>query len=330
MSTPHTSQPGTAPTPPATGPPDATEAAGMGRPPVADAAQASRRPSLAQWGATAAAIVLLAQFGHLLVTNDNFAWPVVADYFWSPPILDGLRMTLLVAVLAMAIGCALGVLVAVCRLSGNWLLQAIGGGYVWVFRGTPALVQLLFWFNFAALLPELSIGVPFGPAFASWPTNSLITAMTAAVVGLGLHETAYMAEIVRGGLLSVDHGQKEAAQSLGMSKTRTLLRVVLPQAMRAIVPPTGSRAINMVLATSLVSFVALADLLYTVQSIYNRTFEIIPLLMVAVLWYLVISSVLYVGQSWLERHYGRGTRRTDTTGWWQMLTARTGLGQKEA
>lgn len=328
MTTRHLNRSGTddaSPTGAGPGPPAGTGATGMEGPPVADAATATRRPSWGHWAATALVAVLLAQFAHLLITNDNFAWPVVAQYFLSPPIIDGLQMTLLVAAVSMAIGCLLGVAVAVCRLSSNPLLKAVGGGYVWIFRGTPALVQLLFWFNFAALLPQLSVGIPFGPALVSWPTNSLITAMTAAIVGLGLHETAYMAEIVRGGLLSVDHGQKEAAQSLGMSRARTLVRVVLPQAMRAIVPPTGSRAINMVLATSLVSFVALADLLYTVQSIYNRTFEIIPLLMVAVLWYLVISSVLYVFQSWLERHYGRGSARTDTNLRWQDLAARAGL-----
>ena len=209
--------------------------------------------------------------------------------------------------------------IAVFRLSQVRLLKAVGAAYVWFFRGTPGLVQLIFWFNFGALLPQLSIGIPFGPEFASWPTNTLISAFTAAILGLGLHETAYMAEIVRGGLLSVDHGQSEAAQSLGMRKTRALFRVVLPQAMRSIVPPTGSRSINMVLATSLVSFVALADLLYTVQSIYNRTFQVIPLLVVAVLWYLLISSVLFIGQTYLERYYGRGARQAQAATAWQSL-----------
>ncbi|MGH3448196.1 MAG: amino acid ABC transporter permease, partial [Nocardioidaceae bacterium] len=256
--------------------------------------------------ASAVVLVLVAQLIHMLLTNDNFQWEIVGDYFFSDPVFDGLKMTMIVAVLAMALGIVLGVVVAVCRLSEVPLLKAVGGAYVWFFRGTPALVQLIFWFNFAALLPRLSLGIPFGPEFGSWSTNSLISAMSAAVIGLGLHEASFMGEIIRGGLLAVDAGQTEAARSLGMGKTRTLFRVILPQAMRSIVPPTGSRSINMVLATSLVSFIALGDLLYTVQSIYNRTFQVIPLLIVAVLWYLIISSVLYLAQSYLERYYGRG------------------------
>lgn len=264
-------------------------------------------------------LVLLAMFINMLITNDNFMWPVVAEYFFAEPVLLGVRMTLVVALLAMVLGIVLGVIIAVMRLSEVPLMKVVGAAYVWFFRGTPGLVQLIFWFNFAALLPVVSVGIPFGPSFASWPTNQLISAFTAAVIGLGLHETAYMAEIVRGGLLSVDDGQTEAAKSLGMGRTRTLFRVVLPQAMRSIVPPTGSRSINMVLATSLVSFVALADLLYTVQSIYNRTFQVIPLLIVAVLWYLVISSVLFIGQSYLERYYGRGTRQGQSSTPMQQL-----------
>lgn len=273
---------------------------------VVDAATATHGFRIGRSVASAIVLVLLAMLMHMLVTNDNFQWSVVGEYFFSTPVLDGLRLTIIVAVLAMALGIILGVVIAVCRLSQVALLKAVGGAYVWFFRGTPALVQLIFWFNFAALLPRISVGIPFGPGFASWSTNSLITAMSAAVVGLGLHEAAFMGEIIRGGILSVENGQTEAARSLGMGKARTLFRVVLPQAMRSIVPPTGSRSINMVLATSLVSFIALGDLLYTVQSIYNRTFQVIPLLVVAVLWYLIVSSFLYVVQSYLERYYGRG------------------------
>lgn len=264
-------------------------------------------------------LLLLAMFSHMLFTNPNFQWYVVAEYFFSDPVLLGLRLTLIVAFIAMLLGIVLGVVIATFRLSQVRLLKSVGATYVWFFRGTPGLVQLIFWYNFAALLPRLSIGIPFGPEFAAWPTNTLISAFTAAILGLGLHEAAYMAEIVRGGLLSVEHGQPEAAQSLGMRKMRTLFRVVLPQAMRSIVPPTGSRSINMVLATALVSFVALADILYTVQSIYNRTFQVIPLLIVAVLWYLIISSILFVGQSYLERYYGRGARQAQAATAWQSL-----------
>lgn len=280
-----------------------------GTTPVADASAATHGWRIWRWVGNIMMFVVLAMFVNMLITNDNFMWPVVAEYFFAETVLLGVRMTLIVAVIAMLLGIVLGVIIAVMRLSDVPLMKMVGAAYVWFFRGTPGLVQLIFWFNFAALLPVISIGIPFGPAFASWPTNQIISAFTAAVIGLGLHEAAYMAEIVRGGLMSVDDGQAEAAKSLGMGRVRRLFRVVLPQAMRSIVPPTGSRSINMVLATSLVSFVALADLLYTVQSIYNRTFEVIPLLIVAVLWYLVISSVLFVGQSYLERYYGRGSRR---------------------
>lgn len=157
-------------------------------------------------------------------------------------------------------------------------------------------------------MSELSVGVPFGPRFVSAPTNDVITPYMSAILGLGLMEVAYMAEIVRGGLLAVDHGQSEAAESLGMSKARMLRRIILPQAMRFIVPPTGSDFIRMVKGTSLVSVIALGDLLYSVQSIYNQNFQVIPLLMVAVWWYLIIVSVLTLGQSYLEKRYSRGAR----------------------
>lgn len=273
-----------------------------------DASKATHGVHIGRIIASLVVLVLLAQLINMLVTNQHFQWDVVGRYLFSAPVLDGLKITMVVAVLAMALGIILGTIIAVCRLSQVALLKGVGAAYVWFFRGTPALVQLIFWYNFAALEPRLSLGIPFGPEFVSWSTNSLISAGSAAVVGLGLHEAAFMGEIIRGGLISVDSGQTEAARSLGMRKARILFRVVLPQAMRSIVPPTGSRSINMVLATSLVSFIALGDLLYTVQSIYNRNFQVIPLLIVAVLWYLAISSLLYVAQSYLERFYGRGHR----------------------
>jgi polar amino acid transport system permease protein len=207
-------------------------------------------------------------------------------------------------------------------MSDNPVLRGVCGAYVWFFRGVPVLVQLVFWYNLSALLPRISFGIPFGPEFASGQTNTLITPLLAAILGLGLNEAAYMAEIVRGGLLGVDPGQREASAALGISHARTLRRVVLPQAMRFIVPPTGSQVINMLKATSLVSVIALADLLYTVQSIYNRTFETIPLLIVACLWYLVMTSVLYVGQSFIERHYARGATRNAPQGFWDFALFR--------
>ncbi len=292
------------------------------RPVAVDVARAVPDRHPGRWLASAAVLVVAAQLVHLLATNPNFEWDVVLSYINARSIMRGLGTTLLLTVVAMTIGVALGVVVAVGRLSQNPLVKSLCGLYVWFFRGTPALVQLIFWFNLSALLPHVSIGIPFGPEFVSWDTNSLITPMLAAILGLGLNEAAYMAEIIRGGLLSVDPGQTEAAQAVGMARTRTLRRIVLPQAMRFIVPPTGSQVISMVKATSLVSVIALADMLYTVQAIYNRTFETIPLLIVACIWYLVVTSILYVGQSFIERHYARGATRNAPTSFLDSLRIR--------
>ncbi|MVA74641.1 ABC transporter permease subunit [Auraticoccus sp. F435] len=248
---------------------------------------------------------------HFLVTNPNFEWGTVWAWFRAPSIGRALWTTLWLAAVSMVLGTLLGVFLAVARMSANRLLNGLAGVYIWFFRGTPLLVQLIFWFNLAALLPQIGIGVPFGgPKLVSWSTNDLITPLTAAILGLALNEAAYMAEVIRGGLLSVDPGQREAARAFGMSSGRALRRVVLPQAMRAIIPPTGNQLISMVKATSQVSVIAMADLLYTVQSVYNRTFETIPLLIVAVLWYLIVTSVLNVVQAFIEDHYARGERGT--------------------
>jgi polar amino acid transport system permease protein len=287
-----------------------------------DVAGAARTRHPLRWVASLVLLVLAAQLVHLLVTNDNFEWGVVGRYFNASIIGQGIATTLELTVIAMAVGVVGGVLLAVGRLSENRLLRSTCGLYVWFFRGIPVLVQLVFWYNLSALLPRVSFGVPFGPEFVSGETNHLITPLFAAILGLGLNEAAYMAEIIRGGLLAVDPGQTEAAQALGMSDARMFRRIVLPQAMRFIVPPTGSQVINMLKATSLVSVIALADLLYTVQSIYNRTFQTIPLLIVACLWYLLITSVLYVGQSFIERHYARGATRNAPQGFWDFVLMR--------
>jgi polar amino acid transport system permease protein len=278
-------------------------------PPAEDVAGAVPERHPWRWVAGAVILVLAAQLIHLLVTNPHFQWGIVGAWFNARSIGRGILTTLELTVIAMVVGIALGVALAVGRLSHNPLMRAVCSGYVWFFRGTPLLVQLIFWFNLSALLPRLSVGIPFGPEAAHWQTNSLITPFLAAILGLGLNEAAYMAEIVRGGLLSVDPGQSEAAQALGMTRTRTLFKVVLPQAMRSIVPPTGNQVINMVKATALVSVIALSELLYTVQSVYNRTFQTIPMLIVACLWYLIITSILYIGQYFLERQYARGATR---------------------
>ncbi|MBM9594937.1 amino acid ABC transporter permease [Roseitranquillus sediminis] len=245
----------------------------------------------------------------IVARNPNFGWDVVGEYLFHPNILQGLTVTLGLSVVAMFLGVLFGLLVAVMRMSPDRLLSGFAAGFLWFFRGVPLLVQLIFWYNMSTLFPEFQIAVPFGgPVLAAWETNTIISPLTAAIFGLALHEAAYMAEIIRGGLLSVDRGQVEASQAFGMSRGRALRRIILPQAMRSIVPPTGNQFISMVKATSLVSVIAMSDLLYSVQAIYNRNFEVISLLLVAVTWYLLIVSLLNVGQGFIERHYGRSER----------------------
>ncbi len=251
---------------------------------------------------------IVANFGYIVAYNPNFGWPIVAAYFFDPTVINGLYVTLGLTVVAMVIGVAIGLLLAIARMSNDKLASTFSNLFIWFFRGTPLLVQLIFWYNLSTLFPKITLAIPFGPTLFSWNTNDLITPMTAAIVGLALNEAAYMAEIIRGGLLSVDKGQSETAAAFGMTRARALRRIIIPQAMRSIVPPTGNQLISMIKATSLVSVIAMADLLYSVQSIYNRTFEVMPMLLVAVLWYLLITSILTFFQGMIERHYNRGDR----------------------
>jgi len=277
---------------------------------VATAHAPFRTGRLALWIVIALVVV---DFAWIIASNKNFGWPVVAQYFFDPTVIKGLYVSLGLTVVAMILGVVLGLVIAIARMSDDKLASSFASLFIWFFRGTPLLVQLIFWYNMSTLFPAISLSIPFGPTLISWDTNSVITPMTAAVVGLALNEAAYMAEIIRGGLLSVDRGQAETAQAFGMTKGRALWRIIIPQAMRSIVPPTGNQLISMIKATSLVSVIAMADLLYSVQSIYNRTFEIIPMLMVAVIWYLLITSVLNIGQSYIEAYYGRSDRRNGAT-----------------
>jgi polar amino acid transport system permease protein len=282
------------------------EAVGSGR----DVTEA-RRPI--PWGNAIAWTVMIALAAQAIWTvagTKNFEWPVVAEWFAEASILQGLKVTLGLTVVSMLLGTAIGVVLAVARMSKDRLLSGLAGLYIWFFRGTPLLVQLIFWYNLSTLFPRLSLGIPFGPTFWSWKTNDVITPLTAAIAGLALNEAAYMAEIIRGGILSVDPGQELTARAFGMTRVRALAQIILPQAMRSIIPPTGNQLISMIKATSLVSVIAMADLLYSAQAVYNRTFQVIPLLMVAVLWYLLITSILNVFQSAIERHYGRGDGQT--------------------
>jgi polar amino acid transport system permease protein len=258
----------------------------------------------------AAAIVLIVALALVrsVVDNPRFEWGVVGEYLFDGRILHGLRVTIELTAIAMGIGIVLGVLLAVMRLSPNWLVSGASSFYIWFFRGTPVLVQLLFWYNIAALYPKIGLGVPFGPSLVHADANTLITPFAAAILGLGLNEGAYMAEIVRAGIISVDPGQADAAQSLGMTRLQTMRRIVLPQAMRVIIPPTGNETISMLKTSSLASVIVVTELLYAGQLIYSVNFKTIPLLITVSIWYIVCTSVLYVGQYYLERYYGRGAR----------------------
>ncbi|WP_199551896.1 amino acid ABC transporter permease [Streptomyces sp. N35] len=267
------------------------------------------RRHVGRWATAAVALLVFAMVLNSVVRNDAFQWGVVGDYFTTAAVLDGLLLALWLTGVVMVLGFLLGTVLAVMRLSVNPVLRTLSWGFVWVFRSTPLLVQLLFWFNIGALYPTLSLGVPFGPEFLTVKTVNLLGPTLTAVIGLTLHESAYAAEVVRGGILSVESGQTEAAQALGLSKRRTLRRIVIPQAMRSIVPTAGNMLIGTLKGTSIVSVLAVHDLLYSAQLIYNQTYQVIPLLMVATLWYIAVTSVLSAGQYYVERHYARGNSR---------------------
>lgn len=233
--------------------------------------------------------------------NENFGWATVAEYLTVPVVLAGVWNTLQLTVISMLIGIVIGVVLAAMLRSRSTLIRAVATGYIWFFRGTPLLVQLIFWFNLAALFPFIGIG-----SFEI-DANALITPFFAAILGLSLNEGAYMAEVVRGGLLSVDTGQREAAEALGMKPRPTLTHVILPQAMRAIIPPTGNQVIGMLKTTSLVSVLGAADLLHSVQIIYSRNYETIPLLIVACIWYLAMTTLLSIAQHFVEKRFSRGS-----------------------
>ena len=262
-----------------------------------------------RWVAAAIILYLSAALVKSVATNPRFEWGIIRHYFTSSRVLQGLVTTLELTVLCMAIGIVIGILLAVMRLSANPLVSGASWLYIWLFRGTPVLVQILFWGFIAALYPTLSLGIPLGPQFVHFSANSAITPFVAGMLALGLNEGAYMAEIVRAGIISVEEGQTEAAQSLGMTRLQTMRRIVLPQAMRVIVPPTGNETISMLKTTSLVSVIAVTDLLYSVQLIYAVNYKTIPLLIVASIWYLIVTTLLSFGQYYLERYFGRGAAR---------------------
>jgi polar amino acid transport system permease protein len=260
-----------------------------------------------RWVAAAIVGVVAVSVVVSLAKNPNLDWGTVRTYLFSDLVLSGLWTTIWLTVAAMAVGVVGGVAVAVMRLSANPVLRVVSGGFVWVFRGTPVLVQLIFWGFLGAFYPTTTIGIPFTDVvFFTGRTSDLVPATVAALLALGLNEMAYASEIIRAGIQSVDTGQVEAAHSLGMTSGRTMRRIVLPQAMRVIIPPMGNETITMLKTTALVSVISGHDLMSNVQAAYAQNFKVIPLLVVASLWYLALTTLLSVPQGWLERRFGRG------------------------
>jgi len=266
-----------------------------------------------------AAIIVLALLGLLvesIVTNPRVGWPVIGQYLFDPTIISGVWITLYLTVVSMLIGVLLGLLLAVMRLSHNIVVKQTAHLYVTLFRGTPVLVQLLLWFNLSALYPHITFDLPFVDLNA----NQLITPLLAGILGLGLNEAAYMSEIIRAGIISVATGQSEAATALGLTRRQSLVKVILPQAMRVIIPPTGNEFIGMLKSTSLVSVLSVADLLYSAQIISSTNLQIMPLLFVACIWYIVLTTIFNFGQGFIERYFGRGSgSATPAVTFWTRL-----------
>lgn len=277
-------------------------------PPEAIRAVPLRRPG--RWIAAVVILALAGLFVYGAATNPAYRWDVYWDYLRDTRIAAGAVVTLELTVLAMAIAVVLGTVLAVMRLSPNPVLRATAWVYLWVFRGTPIYVQLVFWGLVPSLYQQVAFGVPFGPRLFEIDVQGLRAAFFFAMIGLALNEAAYMAEIVRAGINSVGEGQREASVALGMSWSQTMRRTVLPQAMRVIIPPTGNQLISMLKTTSLVAAIPLStDLFGRARDIYGVNFLPIPLLLVTATWYLAITSVLMIGQYYLEKYYSRGISR---------------------
>lgn len=274
--------------------------------------QTSTEPKLLpprhHWRLVSAIVVLAvtAAFIISLAGNQNLQWGVVFSYLLDDQILYGLANTIILTALCMAIGTVLGIVLAIMAMSGNPVLEWVARLYVWFFRGVPLIVQLVFWFNLALLWPRIGFVVPMLGVDYSLSTNFLISSFIASVLGLALHEAAYMAEIVRAGFLGVDSGQTEAGRALGMTDSKLIRRIILPQAMRIIVPPTGNQVISLLKATSLVAFIAGGELMTAVQNVYSQNFRVIPMLLVATFWYLVVTTLASMLQSYLEARVGQG------------------------
>ncbi|MGP3934690.1 MULTISPECIES: amino acid ABC transporter permease [unclassified Nonomuraea] len=257
-----------------------------------------------RWVGAAAALAVAGWLAYLVVVNPRLDWSKVAEYLLDDRILAGVWVTIEISVVATALGLVLGVLIAIMRLSYNPVLSGLAGGYIWFFRGTPVLVQLIFWYNLAYLFPELVLKIPFTMIGLKWDTNEVMTGFTSAMLGLGLNLAAYFAETVRAGIQAVDKGQTEAAYALGMTPGKRMRVIVLPQALRIIIPPTGNEFISMLKTTSLVYVVAGHDLMTNASQIYKANNLIMELLIVASLWYMLMTAVATFLQGRLERRFG--------------------------
>ncbi|MEU2434574.1 amino acid ABC transporter permease, partial [Streptomyces sp. NPDC007861] len=268
------------------------------------------------YGRYVAAVVAIALFGLIIYafSQGKINWNAIPEYFFDNRIIEGVLKTLLLTVASMAIGILGGILLAVMRLSKNPVTSSIAWFYIWFFRGTPVLVQLVVWFNLGLVFEYINLGPVYRDEWSDF-----MTPLLTALLGLGLNEAAYMAEICRAGLLSVDEGQTEASHALGMSHSKTLRRIVIPQAMRVIVPPTGNEVINMLKTTSLVSVVQFSELFRQAQDIGQTSGAPVEMYFLAAAWYLVLTSILSVGQYYLERHYARGSSRTLPPTPWQKI-----------
>lgn len=268
--------------------------------------EARHHRHIGQWVAATVVIGIGVMLAIAVYENPYISHATIARYQFSHVILDGLGVTLELTIVSMAIGMALGVILALFRETNNPVLRAASGVYIWLFRGTPLLVQILIWGNFGLLFRHIDLGIPFThQVLVSVSTNSIITRTVASILALGLNEGAYMAEVVRGGILAVDKGQIDAALSVGMTRGGAMRRVVLPQAIRVIIPPTGNELINLLKASSLVSVIAGGDLLTVSENIYSQNFKTLELLTVASIWYLAVTSVATVAQRFLEKRLGR-------------------------
>jgi len=262
-----------------------------------------------RWVSAIVVLAITADAVYTIATAPHLDWNAVGKYLFQRLIREGAVVTLELTVLAMVIGIGLGIVLAVMRISPNPVMSTVSWFYIWFFRGTPVLVQIFFWYNLNLVLPHIGLGLPGQQLWWQVGTNELISPFIAATLGLGLNEAAYMAEIVRAGIISVEHGQTEAAQALGMNRLLVMRRIVLPQAMRVIVPPTGNESISMLKTTSLAFGAAVPELFTRGQQIASFNFKVVELLIVISVWYLAMTSILTIGQYYIERYFARGSQR---------------------